>query len=139
MKALIGLTILAGGIGIAAASSAVNFGQATSCPTYCTGFKTSSTGYVLDWLNATYALSSPRHTLLSVNGVAYSGNTTATHVSTIGPYRFYQVDGRLQAANGSTLEVSYMLQYWTTRVTSGRDAGHLVQHRSVNGGQLTLP
>lgn len=137
MKMLIALAMLVGGIALA--STTVNFGAATSCPTYCTGFKTDSAKYSLGWLNATYALSSPQHTLLAVNGAGYSGNTTATLTSTVGIYRFYEVDGRLQAANGATLTVSYMLEYWTTRATSGRDAGHIVQHRAVNGGELVFP
>lgn len=141
MKAWIALTMLAGGMatGTAAAATTVNFGAAASCPTYCTGFVTSKAAYRLDWLNATYALTSAPRTLLSVNGIAYSGSTTATRASTVGIYSYYHVSGLLQAANGSTLTVAYMLQYWTTKVTSGRDAGRVVAHRAVSGGQLVFP
>jgi hypothetical protein len=137
MRTLIALTMLVGGVAIA--DTSVNFGPSKSCPTYCTGFRTDHARYRLDWLNAMYATTAPRHTLLSVNGLDYSGHTSAVLVSKIGKHRFYQVDGRLQAADGSTLSASYMLQYWTTRVTSGRDAGRIVAHRSIGGGELVFP
>jgi hypothetical protein len=137
MKILLALAMLTAGV--ASASTTVNFGAARSCPTYCKGFVTSNPAYRLNWLNAMYALTSPRHTLLSVNGHEYSGYTRATLVSKIGGYRFYQVEGPMQAANGSTLSVSYMLKYWKTRSTSGKDAGQIVQHRAISGGQLVFP
>jgi hypothetical protein len=142
LKAWVTAVLLTAGFATAesaAASTAVDFGPSKACPTYCTGFKTDDRRYTLDWLNAVYANVAPHRTVLSVNGVTYSGSTTAVRVSKIGTHRFYQVDGRLQSANGSTLTVSYLLQYWTTRVVSGRDAGHIVPHRAVNGGQLTFP
>lgn len=138
MKRLIALTMWAGGAAALAATT-VNFGPASSCPSYCTGFKTDNNRYTLNWLNATYANTAQPHTLLAVNSLTYSGHTTATLLSTIGTNRYYQVDGRLQAANGATLSTSYMLHYWTTRVRSGRDAGHIVAHRMVSGGDLVFP
>ena len=136
MKAPIALSLLA--VGTANAATTVNFGPATTCPTYCTGF-TTDTADTLDWLNAVYALSAPPHTLLSFNGKTYSGNTTATFVAQVGTHRQYEIDGTLQAADDSTLTVSYSLDYWTTKVTSGRDAGHVVPHRMVDGGTITVP
>lgn len=141
MKTLIAIALILFGAllaGIAFAGTTVNFGPATTCPTYCTGF-TTDTGDSLDWLNAVYALSAPPHALLSVNGKTYSGNTTATFVAQVGTHKQYQVDGTLTAADGTSLTVSYSLEYWTTKVTSGRDAGRLVPHRLVNYGTITTP
>jgi hypothetical protein len=132
------LAVMAFATGYASAATTVNFGAASSCPTYCTGFTTDNPAYTLNWLNATYALTSPQHTLLAVNGVTYSGATTALPQGTVNGHAFYQVSGVLQASDGSTVTINYALQYWTTRVVSGRDAGHIVQHRAIDGGALTL-
>jgi hypothetical protein len=137
MKTLIALSLLA--VGAANAATTVEFSAASSCPTYCTGFTTDNEAYSLDWLNAVYANSNPPHTLLSVNGATYSGNTTALVTGSVGTHTFYDVSGSLQASNGSTIGVDYKLEYWTTRVVSGRDAGHTVAHRMVDGGTFTLP
>jgi hypothetical protein len=39
---------------IAADTTVVNVGAATSCPTYCTGFTTDSADFGVDWINPNY-------------------------------------------------------------------------------------
>src|SRR4051812_19766097 len=96
MKLLIALATLAAGA--AFADTTVNFGPATFCPTYCTGFATDQPdAYALDWLNPTSALTAYPRTLLSLNGVTYSGDTAAQFVTMNGTHFIYQVDGVLQA------------------------------------------
>lgn len=136
---LLPMLVLALGTTLADAATTVNYGPSTTCTTYCTGFVTDNAAYVLNWLNAVYALTTQPRTLLAVNSLSYSGSTTATMVSTIGTHRFYQVNGQLLAANGATLAVSYMLEYWTTTIVSGRGVNQVVVHRAVNGGDLVLP
>lgn len=130
MKALIALLA-------SAPVFAVNFGPASTCPTYClwAAPTTDNPAYTLDWLNAAYALSAPPHTLLSVNGKTYSGNNTVTAMGMIGTHQLYQIDGTFAAADGSVVTVSYSLEYWATRGSTGR----ITQHRFVDGGSLVVP
>lgn len=141
-KALIALA-LACAAATAHAGATVNFwSQSETCPSYCAGFVTDNPAYALNWLNATSSLATTPRTVLSVNSKSYSGYTLATLFGSAvvdgQTHYFYQVTGVLVAADGSAVTVAYSLAHWTTRVTSGRDAGHLVQHWFVGSGNVTL-
>lgn len=125
------------------AATTVNFGPASACPTYCYGFTTDNADYALGFLNATYALAPSSYTVASVNGKAYRGTSLAEAFGDIvllgRTHTFYQVSGVLVADDGSAITVAYTLEYWTTKVVSGRDAGHLTPHRAIGGGSVVVP
>lgn len=137
---LVGMLLLGYMAGQAKAETIVNFGPAASCPTYCTGFTTDNPAYVLNWLNPTYALTTAPRTLLSLNSAQYAGATgPVIFLAMVGTHSLYQVEGDLFDANDNPIHVKYVLEFWTTKVVSGRDAGHIVQHRMVDSGAITLP
>ena len=118
------------------AQTVVNFGPATSCPTYCTGFTTDDPNVTVDWINSWYNGT----TLLSVNGVVYSGPAAFTVTSSCGTRCSIEqeTDVPLHAANGSSILATIQMRQTTVYVNSGR-AHYYLTRRYVLGGSLTAP
>ena len=117
------------------AQTVVNFGPAESCPTYCTGFTTDNPDVTVDWINSSYNGT----TIISVNGVVYSGPASFEIVSSCGTrcYIEQETDVPLHAADGSSIQVTIVLRQTTVYVNSGR-AHYYLTRRFVLSGSVTL-
>ena len=124
---------------LAQRGTVVNFGPALSCPTYCTGFTTDSSGVNLQFINSNYN----GVLILQVNGVYYLGAVTYAAAETISsnyPIVLIQQSNAVTdyAPYGTTLVVNIKVKRTTTKVNSGRAHYNLTKF-FVLGGSITVP
>ena len=123
----------------AQASTVVNFGPATACPTYCYGFTTDDPDVAVDWINPDYSGT----LLISVNGIVYRGAVSYSVVSVISStYPLVSIqqatDVPVFAPDGTSVLATVLLKRTTTKVNSGR-AHYYLTRRYVLSGTVTLP
>jgi hypothetical protein len=116
------------------AGTVFDFGPASYCPTYCTGFTTDNPAYTVDYINPRYN----NTTIVSVNGVVYRGPMAWVAIGTNGTHTVCQESVVLTATDGRYIMATITEEYWVTVVNSGRAHGYL-PHNYVTGGTITIP
>lgn len=117
----------------------VNFGPATSCPSYCTGFTTDNAAVSVDYINPyNYG-----NLAIQVNGVRYTGNVTYSVTEVISAtYPTMQIlqsdDVNAYAPDGSFVVVKVKVRKTTRKINNGRAHYYLTKY-FVESGTVTLP
>jgi hypothetical protein len=137
MKNLL-LAILAVSMNVLAADTTDSFSGGTCYGTVCVSLTGDAPDLTIDYVSVPVFSST---LAASVDGVVYSSGLGAAMYA-FDPVSGYYVasDVPLYASvNGTSILGSVTVRYWTTRVVSGRGAGHITPHYAIVAGTLTLP